>query len=81
MRYSFQTRSGSRYLIDTDELTWKRANTKLGHEEIIGLDKNEGTLVEAPYIHVGLNGFLRYGNGYDDYIVTTPVERVELLSE
>jgi hypothetical protein len=81
MRYSFQTRSGSRYLIDTDALTWERANTNLGHEEILGYGKNEGTLTEPPFVQVGLNAFLRVGNRYDDVIHTTPVERIELLDD
>jgi hypothetical protein len=81
MRYKFATLSGSEYLIDTDKMTWKRRNLKEGHESIIGLDINEGRLFEIPEIWIGERASIQYGEEEYDYIHTTQVVRIELLSD
>lgn len=81
MRYRFDTLSSARYLIDTDAMTWKRANDKPGHRNILGLDVNEGDLHSAPNVTVGIGAYIQFGPGLYDYIRTTPVMRVELLDD
>lgn len=76
MRYKFSTFSGSEYMIDDTAGTWKRRNVQPGHEDILGYDKDAGTLDEFPDIYIGERAFL-YTDG--TCIRTTPVMRIELL--
>lgn len=81
MRFKFATLSGSRYLIDTDKMTWERKNVIRHHEQIMGLDTNSGILTHFPEIRIGRSAYLKFGLEADDYIHTTQVQSIELLDE
>jgi hypothetical protein len=79
MKFRMQTRSGSVYKFDTEAETWERLNTNLGHEEIIGHNKNSGkwdSTYDLPLIGLGFS-FATEGTT----IWTTLVERLELLED
>jgi len=79
MKFSMQTRSGSVYKFDTEASTWERLNTKLGHEEIIGHNKNSGAWNSTDTLPLIGLGFAFATE--DTFIYTTIVERLELLDD
>lgn len=85
MRYKFQTRSGAQYIIDEDEMTWKRFRPDMDKTpDVIGLEgQNEGRLEVIPAISIGYRAFIDIllPDGEATYIHSTTVERIELLDD
>ena len=79
MRYSVHTMSGSMYIIDDGEMTWKRRNNNLGHEEILYFNHDSGTFPVAPDVAIMEPMYITLPDG--GYIRTSPVVRIEMLDE
>lgn len=82
MRYRFHTLSAAFYVIDTVAMTWTRHTPQpQTPANILGMTENSGTLTLEPKIEIGQRAILQIGPGLHDYILTTAVQRIELLED